>query len=171
MSIRGDALCGFRSDRGRTVPSFTHARYVPSMDDTKRAAFRGYLRAQFHRAGYDLDQRGEQARLVRESGLPQASLSRLLAASADPEIRSLQQIAEFLQRPLAEVLIEAGYLTHDEIDRVRTRRPAVEPLTTDQALDELKITDPGDRSVVSAVINTVRQNRAKGADGAERAAE
>ncbi|RSS59544.1 XRE family transcriptional regulator [Streptomyces sp. WAC01280] len=145
------------------------------MDETKRRAtpaeFSAWLRDQFETAGYRLSERGEQARLARDSGFPSPTLTRMLSGTVIPEIKSLQQCADFLKIPLGEVLVHAGVLTYEEVDRVRTRRPATRPMTTAEALDELKITDPGDRSVVAAVIETVKKNRADSADGAERAAE
>ncbi|WP_329423018.1 helix-turn-helix domain-containing protein [Streptomyces sp. NBC_01268] len=141
------------------------------MDDSNRAPFSVWYRDRLKRAGYDLDRRGEQARVVRDSGIHQATVTRLLKGDNVPDIPVLRQISEHLSRPLPEVLVAAGLLTNDDIDRVRNPR-ATTPMTTDDALDELGITDPADRSVVSAVINTVKQNRANdGANGAERAAE
>ncbi|MFF5790212.1 helix-turn-helix domain-containing protein [Streptomyces sp. NPDC012693] len=133
------------------------------MDETtKKPSFGEWLLGRARHAGYQIPDRGEQARLARDSGIVSPTLTRLLADTGTPSIESLQALAEFFDDPLSEILIHAGWLTHDDIDRVRTRPGVARPITPDEALDDLGITDPGDRRIVEAVIDTVKRNRATG---------
>lgn len=141
------------------------------MDETTNPTFGQWLLDRARRAGYQIPGRGEQARLARDSGIVSPTLTRLLADSGTPSIDSLQALATFFGDPLSEILIHAGWLTHDDIDRVRTRPGIARPITSDEALDELGITDPGDRRIVEAVIDTVKRNRATGDSSTERTAD
>lgn len=140
------------------------------MDETRERKFADWLERRFTQAGYRLSERGERTRLSRDSGIPPASLNRLLAGGGTPTIDSLEQLATFFGDPLSVVLMGAGWLTPDDINRVRTGPPAgSDPITTDVALDELGITDPSDRRLIEAVIDTVKRNRTAG--DSERTAE
>lgn len=139
------------------------------MDETRAQAFTSWLERRLARAGYRLHERGERTRLTRDSGIPPASINRLLSGTSTPTIDSLEQLANFLGDPLSTVLVGAGWLTSEDIDRARTRPATAAPITTDEALDELGITDPADRRVVEAVIDTVKRHRPAG--DSERTAE
>ncbi|MGW8988679.1 helix-turn-helix domain-containing protein [Streptomyces zhihengii] len=131
--------------------------------------FAEWLRELITQRGYDLTLRGEQSRFVRDSGIPTATVSRILSGQG-ADIRTLASLAEKLRVPLGLVLVKAGTLT--EADLYAAQNPAPEkPLTTDEAADQLGIHDPQARSVFAATVDALRTTNAKRTAGKRRRAE
>ncbi|MGE9695950.1 helix-turn-helix domain-containing protein [Streptomyces sp. CH6] len=128
--------------------------------------FATWLRARLDERGYDLRPRGGgQSRFATDAGIGHGTVSRLLRGQAAPETRVLQLIAEALRVPLAEVLIAAGVITHDQLAAVQTRPPRPAPLTPEEAADELGIRDPQSRALFVSMTETLRTTRTKRSDG------
>ncbi len=75
-----------------------------------RPPFAEWLTDEMRRRGYDLAQRGEQARFARDAGLSPGIISRLLRAGADPDIKTCGAIARTLGYTTTHVLTAAGLL-------------------------------------------------------------
>ncbi|UNZ18899.1 helix-turn-helix transcriptional regulator [Streptomyces sp. 891-h] len=120
----------------------------------QRAQFAAWLRQQINRRGYNLDQRGEQARFARYAGIPAGTLSRLLAGTATPDIATLRRIATALDISLGLVLLRAGIATEEDL--TVTSRTDEPPLTPERAADELGIHEPAARRAFIASVEALR---------------
>ncbi|MFE5395798.1 helix-turn-helix domain-containing protein [Streptomyces sp. NPDC056568] len=147
----------------RTNPPRKNDRATP-------AEFADWLRDQLERRGYDLRPRGGgQTRFAADSGIGQASISRMLRGQGAPETRVLEALSETLDLPLAEVLVAAGILTRDVLLAIRQQTPRTDPLTPEAAAEELGITDPQGVELFVSFTETLRKQRA--ANGGDQAAE
>ncbi|MEV6074384.1 helix-turn-helix transcriptional regulator [Streptomyces sp. NPDC052069] len=148
-------------------------RTNPHRNDGDRATpeeFAAWLRDQLERRGYDLRPRGGgQTRFAADSGIGQASVSRMLRGQGAPETRVLETLAVTLELPLAEVLVAAGILTRDVLQAIRQQTPRTDPLTPEAAAEELGITDPQGIELFVSFTETLRKQRAK--NGEDRIAE
>lgn len=109
------------------------------------AAFSDWLTGEMRLRGYDIDQRGEQARFARDADLHPGILSRLLKGGTDPDIRTARIIAQALNYPPTRVLIAAGLLpTEEERGTGLTKH------------DHLKALTDGDSAAGDAVIAVLR---------------
>lgn len=133
------------------------------------AEFATWLRDQLVRRGYDLRPRGGgQGRFAADSGIGRATISRILAGHGATETRVLEALAGALRVPLADVLVAAGVLSAAELGAVRAPRTD-DPLTPEEAADELGILDPVSRAVFIAQTDTLRRLQPHPGEG--RAAE
>ncbi|MFI0736444.1 hypothetical protein ACH4S9_46855 [Streptomyces sp. NPDC021225] len=89
----------------------------------------------------------------------------MLRGQGAMETRVLQMLAEALELPLAEVLVAAGVLSRNELQAVQRKGPRPDPLTPEQAADELGITDPQSRALFVSMTETLRQQRAERGEG------
>ncbi|GHJ27034.1 hypothetical protein TPA0910_14670 [Streptomyces hygroscopicus subsp. sporocinereus] len=135
-------------------------------DHATPADFAAWLRQQLERRGYDLRPRGGgQTRFAQDSGIGAGTVSRMLRGQGAMETRVLQMLAEALELPLAEVLVAAGVLSRNELQAVQHKGPRPDPLTPEQAADELGITDPQSRTLFVSMTETLRQQRAERGEG------
>ncbi|MCX4824214.1 helix-turn-helix transcriptional regulator [Streptomyces sp. NBC_01142] len=127
--------------------------------------FATWLKRQLEQRGYDLRPRGGgQSRFAADSGIGAGTVSRMLRGEGATETRVLKMLADALQLPLAEVLVAAGVLSASELCNVRNpARP--DPLTPEEAADELGITDPQSRRLFVSMTETLRQQRAENGEG------
>ncbi|MET9253786.1 helix-turn-helix transcriptional regulator [Streptomyces sp. NPDC003717] len=128
--------------------------------------FAAWLRQQLERRGYDLRPRGGgQSKFAADSGIGAGTVSRMLRGQGATETRVLQTLAEALDLPLAEVLVAAGVLSSAELHNVRNPAPRTDPITPEEAADELGITDPHSRALFISMTNTLREQRAANGEG------
>ncbi|MGW2591992.1 helix-turn-helix domain-containing protein [Streptomyces sp. NPDC001515] len=119
-----------------------------------------WLRWALPRHGYDLAERGGNARFAEASGIPVATVSRLLRDDGSPTIRTLLAVGKTLGVPVMPLLVRAGILPADELPASRTPQA---PPTPHDALTALGVTTPSDQD---AVLSVIRALRAKGEEGA-----
>ncbi|MGW1772555.1 helix-turn-helix domain-containing protein [Streptomyces sp. NPDC002104] len=99
--------------------------------------FAAWLREQLLRRGYP--ERGGQKRFATDSGISPATVSRLMRADGEPDLRTLGILAESLNIPLGEIFVRAGVLTPQDLAAAaRSIDPA--SITSAQAAAELGIT-------------------------------
>ncbi|UUN29448.1 helix-turn-helix transcriptional regulator [Streptomyces sp. FIT100] len=128
--------------------------------------FAAWLKRQLEQRGYDLRPRGGgQTKFATDSGIGAGTVSRMLRGQSATETRVLQTLAQSLQLPLSEVLVAAGVLNRVELENVRHPAPRTNPLTPEQAADELGITDPQSRRLFISMTETLRQQRAENGEG------
>lgn len=119
----------------------------PRLSSDRRATASTFARWLYDRMierDYNLSARGGgQRRLAEQTGLSQATISRILAGSAlNPDPESLRRISEVLGLPFPEVLIRAGVLTADELAAVQATPLDRAPISPEEAARELGIVDP-----------------------------
>lgn len=78
--------------------------------------FAEWLTEEMRRRGYDLHQRGEQARFARDAALSPGIISRLLRSGADPDIKTCGALARALGYTTTQVLAAAGLIPNVEDD-------------------------------------------------------
>lgn len=128
------------------------------------ATFAAWLREQLLRRGYP--ERGGQKRFSTDSGISPATVSRLMRADGEPDLRTLGILAESLNVPLGEILVRAGVLTPQDL--AAAARP-IDPagITAKQAAAELGITSNQGVETFERMVDGLRatepnQRRASG---------
>ncbi|QKN87674.1 helix-turn-helix DNA-binding domain protein [Streptomyces phage Cumberbatch] len=116
-----------------------------------RPLFAAWLAAEMRRRGYDLDQRGEQARFARDADLSPGIVSRLLRASADPDIKTCGALARVLGYTTTRVLAAAGLIPDAEDDAP----PAPRPLTPRDHIAALVGDDPDAQAAVITLLRAL----------------
>ncbi|MDT0432766.1 helix-turn-helix domain-containing protein [Streptomyces salyersiae] len=117
--------------------------------------FASWLHDQLTTRGYNLSsaRSGGQKQFVEDSGVPRATVSRMLKGAGPVDINTLERIAETLHIPFSAVLVAAGVLDPDELGAAQ--RPQGH-MTADMAADELGITDPTARQVFRGVVDSLK---------------
>ncbi|WP_121891682.1 helix-turn-helix domain-containing protein [Streptomyces shenzhenensis] len=129
------------------------------------APFADWLRWALIRHGYDPEERGVQRRFADASGLPVATVSRLLRNASQPDVSTCYALGVTFGVPVLPLLVRAGHLPAQVLDKEPspTERPA--PATQQQALAALGITDPADQAAVLSMINALKaKDRREGAN-------
>ncbi|GAA3237097.1 helix-turn-helix transcriptional regulator [Streptomyces lavendulae] len=129
------------------------------------ATFAAWLKEQLLRRGYP--ERGGQKKFSTDSGISAATVSRLVRAEGEPDLRTLSTLAESLGVPLGEILVRAGVLT--PADLAAAARP-LDPagITPAQAAAELGITSERGVETFERMVDGLRatepnqQRRASG---------
>lgn len=123
--------------------------------------FAVWLHGQLTARGYVLDRPrgGGQAKFAAESGIPRATLSRILKGEGGADIATLERIADALNVRLGVVLVQAGVISPGDLTTVS--RPTGR-MTADEAADELGITDPTKRDVFRGVVDTLKPSNDAG---------
>jgi transcriptional regulator with XRE-family HTH domain len=122
------------------------------------------LRWALPRHGYDLEERGARARFAEASGIPVATVSRLLRDAGSPDARTLLTVGEVLGVPVMPLLARAGLVPIEEL-LDSEGRPVQPPskISSHDALTALGVTDEADQT---AVLSMIRALRAKGGGSA-----
>lgn len=87
-----------------------------------RPAFSDWLATEMRRRGYNLDERGEQARFARDADLNAGIVSRLLRGGAEPDVRTCGAIARTLGYTTTHVLAAAGLIPDVEDSKPPAQR-------------------------------------------------
>jgi transcriptional regulator with XRE-family HTH domain len=121
-----------------------------------------WLRWALPRYGYDTEERGTRARFAEASGIPVATVSRLLRDTGSPDARTLLAVAQVLDVPVMPLLVRAGLVPLKELPDPAGNppRPAI---PTHDALAALGVTDEADQN---AVLSMIRALHAKGGGSA-----
>ncbi|MFJ6215123.1 transcriptional regulator [Streptomyces sp. NPDC092296] len=156
--------------RRHTTPT-TSGNVPPTWEHWVRDAIRS--------AGYDIDSpRGDKVRLSEESGIPLATISRMLAGSV-PKTETLAILARHLKGKigpvaptLRDMLIQSGKVAEDDLPLTAGANephpvPSRQPLTPEEVAVVAGV-DPEDRGWFTAMVRRHRRhNRAdKGGGGA-----
>lgn len=110
------------------------------------------------RAGYT--GHGAGARLARDTGMTESSVSRMLKAQAIPDARFFEPLAKAVGLSVSDLLVEAEIVspeslrTLSETDRSQVRS---RPITPEEAAERLGITDPVGREMLFATIERLKR--------------
>lgn len=116
------------------------------------------------RAGYT--GHGAKARFARDTGMPEASVTRLWQGTSLPEPRFYEAIAEVTRLHLGTLLVEGGVLSPQALQSLsETDRSQVgSDLTPEQAADQLGIRDEVGRQMFLATFERLMRLEDKASD-------
>ncbi|MGW3135963.1 hypothetical protein [Streptomyces sp. NPDC001139] len=116
------------------------------------------------RAGYT--GHGAKARFARDTGMPEASVTRLWQGTSLPEPRFYEAIAEATHLHLGTLLVEGGVLSPQALQSLsETDRTQVgSGLTPEQAADQLGIRDEVGREMFLATFERLMRLEDKASD-------
>ncbi|MBT2427239.1 helix-turn-helix domain-containing protein [Streptomyces sp. ISL-112] len=136
------------SKRG-TTPAPPHASTGP-------AEFGRWLAHRLEDLGYDLSspRSGGRSAFAEAAGLSPSTVTRLLRGEMPTDPRLLRTLAEAIKEPYAALLVRAGVISPEELAAVQNPT-TTNPITPDQAADELGITDPVERKVFINMVRTL----------------
>lgn len=106
------------------------------------------------RAGYS--GRGSQARLARDTGMSESSISRMLNGQAIPELRFLGPLADALNMSPLDLLIKTGLISPESLrtlSETNSSQVGSGSLTVDDAAERLGITDDVGKMMFRAVVD------------------
>lgn len=110
--------------------------------------------------GYDLDSRGSIAQLVRDTGLAQATVSRMLTG-AIPSLETCVVLARVLNVPLPFLLIRTGKVHEDDFPQAgaiidQTGVLSGKPLSPEEVAIAANVPD-GDREWFATMVRRMRR--------------
>ncbi|MGK5731404.1 helix-turn-helix domain-containing protein [Streptomyces sp. URMC 124] len=132
---------------------------TPHSEPSRAEKFANVVRTAAERAGYV--GRGAVARLARDSGLPETTISRMLSGERIPDPRSFEALAAALRIPIGELLVGAEIVSASTLHQIATPRVRSQPITIDEAADELGIKDALDRELFAGMVERLRRRTAQ----------
>lgn len=96
----------------------------PTPEPPLDASIGDWLRWALPRHGYDPNERGTNARLAEATGVPAATISRLLRNAGQPDMRTLLAVAQALGEPVLPMLVRARLLPPRYCRPRRSRAPS-----------------------------------------------
>ncbi|MFI1728244.1 helix-turn-helix domain-containing protein [Streptomyces acidicola] len=130
-----------------TTPPTTHAQrfaavVVPAL---REAGYTGH---------------GSQARLARDTGMSESSVSRMLKGQTIPELRFLAPLAEAIDMSPIDLLIKTGLISPESLPPLSETEPSQVGsgnITPEDAAERLGITDEVGRQMLIATIERLRR--------------
>jgi len=160
-TLAGQGFCGISLTREVQFRDMTDA---PPPTHAQRLAAVVVPAAQ--RAGYT--GHGSQARLARDTGMSESSVSRMLKGQAVPELRFLVPLALAIGMKPRDLLLKAGLISPESLHALSESEPSQvgSKLTVEDAADQLGITDDVGKMMFQAVVDKLarRQGDADHAD-------
>lgn len=108
------------------------------------------------RAGYT--GHGSQARLARDTGMSESSISRMLNGQAIPELRFLGPIADAVSMSPLELLVKTGLISPESprtLSETDSSQVGSGSITPEEAADKLGIFDEVGRRAFLGVVDAV----------------
>ncbi|MFG2590979.1 helix-turn-helix domain-containing protein [Streptomyces sp. NPDC048438] len=105
--------------------------------------FATWIEELIRRRGFDIDspRGGGKSRLADEAGVHRAAITRLLQRQSMPDLETTRRLAQVLQVPVRDMLIESGRLTEEDLPLPSVGQAPVggRRLTLEEAADGLGI--------------------------------
>lgn len=106
--------------------------------------FATWIEELIRRRGFDIDspRGGGKSRLADEAGVHRAAITRLLQRQSMPDLETTRRLAQVLQVPVRDMLIQSGRLTEEDLPLPPAGRNSTgggERLTLEEAADGLGI--------------------------------
>lgn len=106
--------------------------------------FATWIEELIRRRGFDIDspRGGGKSRLADEAGVHRAAITRLLQRQSMPDLETTRRLAQVLQVPVRDMLIQSGRLTEEDLPLPSVGRNSTgggERLTLEEAADGLGI--------------------------------
>ena len=146
-------------------------RGMTDVTPTRAQRFAAVVGPAAQRAGYT--GHGSNARLARDTGMTESSVSRMLKGQAIPDPTFFEPIAAAVGLSTRSLLVEAGIISEQTLTETAPSQVAsAPPVTPEDAADGLGIHDPVSRQMLFATIERLRRlenapehRRADGAGG------
>lgn len=103
---------------------------------------------------------GGQARLSRDTGIGDSTLSRMFKGIAIPEVKFFEPLANALQLDPRDLLIAAGIFSDSSLSESRRSRVRSVPPTPEEAAIALGITSPRGMEMFLGMVETLRKGEA-----------
>jgi transcriptional regulator with XRE-family HTH domain len=116
---------------------------------------------------------GGRSMIAERLGVSRSTVARWADGESMPSDEYWEPLAEVLGVRLRTFIVRSGIFSIESLTEENGSDVRLRPITPTEALDELDIDDPDDRSAISAVIEAARrrQKRADGSTGGGAAAE
>ncbi|MEU1433333.1 helix-turn-helix domain-containing protein [Streptomyces sp. NPDC005775] len=105
--------------------------------------FATWIEELIRRRGFDIDspRGGGKSRLADEAGVHRAAITRLLQRQSMPDLETTRRLAQVLQVPVRDMLIQSGRLTEEDLPLPSAGRQSTGQgrLTLEEAADGLGI--------------------------------
>ncbi|MEU1349690.1 helix-turn-helix transcriptional regulator [Streptomyces sp. NPDC005795] len=105
--------------------------------------FATWIEELIRRRGFDIDspRGGGKSRLADEAGVHRAAITRLLQRQSMPDLETTRRLAQVLQVPVRDMLIQSGRLTEEDLPLPSAGRQSTGRgrLTLEEAADGLGI--------------------------------
>lgn len=124
-----------------------------------------YLRQAAIARGYDIDtpRSGAFKQLAKDSGLPASTVSRALNGELIPQITTFQALADSLQVPVVQLLVEAQLITPSGEAGTTTPVPPVPSIRTPEDAAKALGIHPDDRELFVQLVQRLTHTRTGGA--------
>lgn len=159
--LAGQGFCGISLTREVQFRDMTDA---PPLTHAQRLA--AVVVPAAERAGYT--GHGRNARLARDTGMSESSVSRMLKGQAVPELRFLVPLALAIGMKPRDLLLKAGLISPESLQALSGSEPSQvgSKLTVEDAAAQLGITDDVGKMMFQAVVDKLarRQDDADHAD-------
>jgi transcriptional regulator with XRE-family HTH domain len=99
---------------------------------------------------------GSNARLARDTGMTESSVSRMLKGQAIPDPKFFEPLAAAIRIPVRNLLVEAGIISEQTLTET-TRSQVASPITPEVAAEALGINDPVGREMFYATVERLRR--------------
>ncbi|MFF8901723.1 helix-turn-helix domain-containing protein [Streptomyces lydicus] len=131
---------------------------------TRAQRFAAAVAPAAHRAGYT--GRGANARLARDAGIPESTVSRMMLGKTIPDPKSFEALARAINLPVADLLVEAGIVSAESLTESTRSQVRSQPASLEEVADELGITDPIGREMFYGTVERLRkQEQQQAPDG------
>ena len=124
--------------------------------DPGPARLAAYVRRHAPTVGYDLDARGEQARLARAAGMDSGAMARLLNGERVPLAKNLWPLAQTLKRPYGELLVEGDVVPAESLAHLHSADVSSQPITAESLADQWGVTDAKGRELVEDMLSRLK---------------
>lgn len=128
---------------------------TPASPTTPAEDFLALVEPAARRAGY-LDY-GGQARLARETGIPDSTLSRMFKGKAIPDVTSFEALAEALDLPVRDLLVAARIFSASSLSETRSTQVVSVPSSPEEAATALGIKSPLGQEMFRGMVETLRK--------------
>jgi transcriptional regulator with XRE-family HTH domain len=130
---------------------------------TPAQRFAAWLRGAMRRAGLDIDSRmgGGRAELADSLGVSRSTVSRWLAGDSLPDPTQFESIAAAVGVPVLELLVGSGIISARAAEQADPVSVQTRPLSPEEALADLGITDPQDQALFLAMVERLNAHRAE----------
>jgi transcriptional regulator with XRE-family HTH domain len=125
---------------------------------TPAQQFLALVKPAAQRAGY-LDY-GGQARLARETGIPDSTLSRMFKGKAIPEVTSFEALAKSLSLSVRDLLVAAQIVSEPSLSESRPSRVRSVPPSPEEAAAALGIKSPLGVEMFLGMVERLRAGEA-----------